>query len=71
MISLRTQDFPAVLAAIKALGGTDHDKAVAIGVRSSKTVERLRVRLPAPLRPFITSPSLLRALLADVERTAP
>lgn len=70
MISLKTQDFPTVLSALKNLGGTDRDKAAHLGVLSSKTIERMRVRLPASLKPFIAEPSLLRALLADVEQQA-
>lgn len=69
-MTLKTQDFPSVLAALKSLGETDKDKAAALGVGSTKTIERLRRRLPAALKPFITEPRLLRALLSDIEREA-
>jgi hypothetical protein len=69
-MTLKTQDFPTVLAALKELGGTDRDKAAALGVQSTKTIERLRQRLPAALKPFIAEPRLLRALLADIDRMA-
>lgn len=69
-MTLSAQDYPTFLAALKELGETDRDKAAAIGVQSIKTVERLRRRLPAALRPFVNEPRLLRALLADVEQRA-
>lgn len=67
-MTLKTQDYPEFLATLKELGGTDRDKAAALGVQSIKTVERLRRRLPAALKPFVAEPRLLRALLADLER---
>ena len=70
-MSLNTREYPALLAALHELGPTDRERAKEMGVGSIKTVERLRQRLPASLRPFVTEPRLLRALLADVEqRTA-
>lgn len=65
-MSLKTEDFPSVLAALEDLGPTDRARA-AILSQSTKTIERLRRRLPASLRPFINEPRLLRALLADIE----
>ena len=67
---LRSQDFPEFLEALKALGETDKDKAAALGVQSTKTIERLRRRLPSAFRPFVSEPRLLRALLNDLERKA-
>ena len=67
-MTLQTKDFPAVLAQLKELGGTDKDKAAALGVQSAKTIERLRQRLPVALKPFIMEPRLLRALLSDIDR---
>jgi hypothetical protein len=69
-MSLKTDSYPSVLAALKELGETDKDKAAALGVQSTKTVERLRRRLPAALKPFIAEPRLLRALLADLDKAA-
>jgi len=69
-MSLNTDQYPTVLATLKELGETDKDKAAALGVQSTKTVERLRRRLPAALKPFIVEPRLLRALLADLEKAA-
>lgn len=69
-MALNTKDYPAVLAALAELGETDKDKAAAVGVRSAKTIERLRVRLPSSLKLFVNEPRLLRALLADIEKRA-
>lgn len=69
-MSLNTDRYPSVLAALKELGENDTDKAAALGVKSTKTIERLRRRLPASLKPFIFQPRLLRALLADLDKAA-
>lgn len=69
-MTLNTQDFPTVLATLKMLGETDKAKADALGVGSTKTIERLRRRLPSALKPFIVEPRLLRALLSDIEKKA-
>lgn len=69
-MSLNTREYPALLAALKELGPTDRERAEEMGVGSIKTVERLRRRLPAALKPFVTEPRLLRALLTDLERKA-
>jgi hypothetical protein len=69
-MSLNTREYPTLLATIKELGLTDRERAAEMGVTSTKTVERIRRRLPAALKPFVTEPRLLRALLADLERKA-
>jgi hypothetical protein len=69
---LPTADFPTLLSALQSCGPNDKDRASRIGV-GTKTVERLRDRLPSAMYPFVKGPraaELLRSLLADVERKA-
>lgn len=69
-MSLRTQDYPTLMTTLESLGKTDKERAVALDVQATKTIERLRRRLPAAIKPFIIEPRLLRALLADLEQAA-
>lgn len=69
-MALETKDFPTVLATLAELGETDKDKAAAVGMQSTKTIERLRKRLPSALQLFVNEPRLLRALLSDIEQKA-
>lgn len=69
-MSLNTREYPTLLETIKELGASDKERAVHLGVSAGKTVERLRRRLPASFKPFVTNPQLLRALLTDLERKA-
>lgn len=68
-----TDEFPELLAALRGLGANHEERRLALGVGSTKYVERILRRLPEPMAPFIRSaaaPVLLRALLADIERKA-
>lgn len=68
--SIPIAGFPNVAQAIEDLGDEDDARAAAMDC-STKTVRRLRHRLPAALKPFLCSPSaesLLLAALADVRK---
>ena len=68
-----TEEFPTLLETLRNLGATHEERRRALGVGSTKYVERIMRRLPEPLAPFVRSsaaPILLRALLADIEREA-
>lgn len=66
-----TDEFPELLAALRALGTNHEERRQALGVGSTKYVERILRRLPEPLAPFVrgpAAPALLRALLRDIEQ---
>lgn len=67
-----TAEFPTLLSALQSCGPNDKDRASRIGV-GTKTVERLRDRLPSAMYPFVKGPraaELLRSLLTDIEQRA-
>jgi hypothetical protein len=73
MKAISSDEFPVTLALIQSLGGTDVERAAELDVKTPKTVERMRKRLPAQMWPFLRSrhaPRLLRALLEDLEQVA-
>lgn len=68
-----TSEYPDLLQTLQSLGETDSERAAALDVGHTKTVERLRKRIPVQMWPFVKSPyakQLLRALLQDLERAA-
>lgn len=72
MKTISADNFPTTIAVIQSLGENDTARAAELEVGHSKTVERMRRRLPGQLWPFLKSrhaPRLLRALLEDIERS--
>lgn len=67
---LETNTYPTLLSAIEQQGRNDIERGQRLQI-DEKTIQRLRRRLPMQLRPFILSPSLLEALLADVRQNSP
>lgn len=63
-------EFTEFKAALQALAPNDTERARILGVDSTKTIERLRRSLPSQLRPFVQAPTLLRALLKDIDKEA-
>ena len=65
-----TLRYPNFLLALMALGGTDRERAAALGI-SIKSLARYRDgHIPAPLVRLAQHPHLLRALAADIEHGA-
>jgi hypothetical protein len=62
-----TLRYPNFLLALMGLGGTDRERAAALGV-SIKSLARYRNgHIPAPLLRLAQHPHVLRALAADIE----
>lgn len=62
--------FPITMDYIQSIGESDTERALALGVKTPKTIERLRKRFPSQMRPFLESPhaiALLTRLLADLQ----
>lgn len=70
MPAIEMRDFPATLTFIESLGDTDEERARELGVKSGKTIERLRRRIPAAMAPFVRSKhaaTLLRTMIDDIK----